>query len=394
MSALPRQQYTIPELHDMLVARIDHIAQLYAPEAPGAYHDGGDYWTLNPGRADRTVGSFVVHLSGPKAGRWKDFATGEGGDLFDLIRLATGCSMSDAIREGRAILGLQDMSPADLRRREAQAADLRAKREDEARQQADMAERVRRQAQAIWLSAEADLRGTPVWHYLRDARGIDLAALPRMPTAIRYLRECFYQHREVDAETGEVLHDIRARLPAMVATAVDRQGRTVALHRTYLGLSPVTGRWGKADVPVTKKVMGKYSGAAIRVWSGIGPRGGKPGPLAEVAPGTRIYIAEGIEDALSAALAVPAARVLSAISLTNLGRVVLPGNVSEVTLIADQDENPQARAALTDAIEAHRRSGRTVRVWQNRHGGKDLNDRLRQAAEAAEGGIDVAQEES
>ena len=71
--------------------------------------------------------------------------------------------------------------------------------------------------------------------------------------------------------------------------------------------------------------------------------------------------------------------MLVAISLGNLGQMRLPATVSEVTLIADMDDNATATAQLAHAIEAHRAAGRRVRIWQNHHGGKDLIDALRAA---------------
>jgi len=366
-----RHAYTLPEINDMLTARADDVARHYAPEVRGSYSNGQQYFTLNPGRPDTRVGSFWINLSGPHAGRWRDMATGQGGDLIDLIALALNCSKSDAIREARAYLGLSHDDPARARRREAEIARQKvARAEAEARRAADL-DRVRAQALAIWLSAQADIAGGPVGAYLA-ARGIDLAALPRPVTALRYLPDCYY--KLLDPETGEI---IERRLPAMVACAVNLRGKTQALHRTYLGIHPRSGLWSKADLPNPKKVMGPQQGAAIRVWSGIGPRGGKPGPLAEAPPGARVMIAEGIEDALVAAIACPEARVLAAINLDNLGRVELPASVTEVTLIADNDAGEQARAMFDRAVAAHAAQGRTVRVWRNARGGKDLNDALR-----------------
>lgn len=41
----------------------------YAPPRGEWNEDRGLYFTLNPGRADRSVGSFIVALGGEKAGR-------------------------------------------------------------------------------------------------------------------------------------------------------------------------------------------------------------------------------------------------------------------------------------------------------------------------------------
>lgn len=368
---LSRPAYTLDELKGMLLQQRHAVARHYAPPRAGTYDDRGLYWTLNPGRADRNVGSFVIDLDGPRPGRWNDYATGQHGDLIDLIALSLGCSISDAVREARSYLGLSHDSPEDVARRKA-AAERSARLAEEARQKhAADRERRSRAALALWLSAEARIASTPVEYYLRDARGIDLRQLGRAPGALRYHPECFYKH--VDRETGEVFE---GRWPAMLAIVNDGQGRAVACHRTWLALDR-TGRWNKAPLPKAKKVLGEYGGASIHLWRGIGPRGGKGKPLSDAPPGSHVFVSEGIEDALSCAILLPDARVIAAISLSNFGAVHLPSSISSVTLIADQDEGAEARAALDRAIAAHAKAGRTVRVWRNGDGGKDLNDALR-----------------
>lgn len=53
--------------------------------------------------------SLGVHLSGTKAGVWRDFAQDVGGDLIDLFMHVRGCSLAEAIREAKAYLGVQDV---------------------------------------------------------------------------------------------------------------------------------------------------------------------------------------------------------------------------------------------------------------------------------------------
>lgn len=375
---MTRPAYTIDEIKAMLAERAGDVARNYAPRAEGSYHSGHEYWTLNPGRADRRVGSFVVYVSGPKAGRWRDFAmsgTEAHGDMIDLIRLSLGCDLREAIRDARRWLGLDYEAPEDVARRKARAADY-AKRQREAAQE-EAAKRARRAkaAQALWLSAQPALRGTPAEHYLRQTRGIDLAALGRQPGALRYHPALKYTH--VDQDTGEVFE---GTYPAICAIINDLRGNVVAVHRTYLAYDPKRATWDKAPVPAPKKVLGDYGGALIQISRGTmdqGPRGGRAPALRDCKPGAHVFITEGIEDALSVCMVLPHVRVGAAISLSNLGQVVLPRAVTRVTLVADRDDNDTARAALTRAIEAHARAGREVRLWQNTHGGKDLNDALR-----------------
>jgi len=368
---MTRQTFTIDDIKNMLIDQLESVVARYAPPADGSFEKFGKYYTLNPGRADRTVGSFVINMSGARRGYWHDFAMQSGGDILDLIKLAVQTDNSGALREARTFLGLSTQNPADAARNAAAASRAKAARAKAEQDERGKAERRAKGAHAMWLSGKAQLRGSPVESYLRDTRGIDLATLGRQPGALRYLPECIYY--DECAETGEVTE---ARLPAMAALICDWKGRPCAVHRTYLAIG-ADGRWGKAPVRAPKKVLGQYAGAAINLWRGIGPRGGKPASLPQCPPGSHVLIAEGVEDALSVVMLLPAARVVAAISLSNLGAVRLPKNVSGVTLVADMDENETARAQLSRAVDAHRKAGRTVRLFQNRWGGKDLNDALR-----------------
>jgi len=56
-------------------------------------------------------GSLGVHLSGPKAGVWADFQSGETGDLIDLWSVARGLTLSAALDEARSWLGISRPAP-------------------------------------------------------------------------------------------------------------------------------------------------------------------------------------------------------------------------------------------------------------------------------------------
>lgn len=381
--AQARQTYSIEEIKELIVARMGEFAYHYAPPAKGSYEDKGKYFTLNPGRADRSVGSFVVYLSGHKAGKWEDFATGQHGDVFDLIGLSLGLGqMTDQLKEARSFLGLRTDSPEEARQREVALANARARRaEAEAQAKRDQ-DKASRRAEAMWLAAEPNIKGTPVDLYLKG-RGIDLATIGHQPRALRYLAKCRYSFE--DKSTGEL---IEFDGPAMLAAMTNLQGRIVAVHRTYLAIDPMTGRWGKVKIPhpsaegeflPAKKVYAWGDGCAIRLSSGLGPKSGKGAPLNRCPPGTKVYIAEGIETALSARILKPEARVLAAYSLSNMGKVGLPPEVTEVVLITDHDLAEQAQAQLAEAIEAHRKAGRLVRIWKSDRPGEDLNDALMRA---------------
>ncbi|WP_112312510.1 DUF7146 domain-containing protein [Pseudogemmobacter bohemicus] len=404
MSYEPRQQVSIETIKDRLLAQIDSVVSRYAPEAPGAFHKGSLYFTLNPGRVDNNVGSFCIHMSGPDAGRWVDFAcapagSGRGkyltGDLIDLIGMSLGLTHArDALAEARRFLGLETEDPATRRQREEHAARLKREREAQVVDRAAQLLKKQKKAEALWLSGQRELRGSPVDLYLKG-RGIDLSLLGHAPGAIRYHPECFYvpdvREEHVDPDSGEVsfrrVKGKAVRMPAML-TAIALKGRIIDCHRTYLALGE--RGWVKADLPDAKKVFSDYTGGSIRLCNGLGPRGGRGAALSQCPPGTRVFIAEGIENGLSGVMlrhlaGLDPERVIAAGSIWNLGEVELPANVSEVILAADNDQGAQAQAQLAEAVAKHKRAGRVVRVWKSRIPGEDLNDALRRVLKEMEG---------
>ena len=56
--------------------------------------------------------SLSIRLNGAKRGLWKDFATDEGGDLLDLWAAAKGMSITEAMVDAKAYLGVRDDMPA------------------------------------------------------------------------------------------------------------------------------------------------------------------------------------------------------------------------------------------------------------------------------------------
>jgi hypothetical protein len=210
--------------------------------------------------------------------------------------------------------------------------------------QADLARRVG-VARQIWDKA-IPAAGTPVQAYLRS-RGIDLADIP--PT-LRYARLRHPGTRE--------LYD------SMVA-AVGYGGPPTAIHRTFLA----PGGSGKARLPDdldAKMSLGPVRGLPIRLDATSD---------ADAAAGT-LAVAEGIENALVAVheFGQPA---WSSISAGNMPLLLIPDDVSLVTILADHDP-----VGLSKAREAGRlwtASGRTVRLAVPPTPGCDFNNLLKAA---------------
>ena len=86
-----------------LGARAEEVCRRYLPH--GRKH--GRYWTAGDIRGARGRSLFVRLAPPGTPGKWTDAATGEHGDLLDLIRIASGAgSLRAALAEARAFLSL------------------------------------------------------------------------------------------------------------------------------------------------------------------------------------------------------------------------------------------------------------------------------------------------
>jgi hypothetical protein len=154
------------------------------------------------------------------------------------------------------------------------------------------------------------------------------------------------------------------------------------VHRTWLGERP-DGGVGKAPLENPKMTLGPFRGDCIRLW-----RGASGKPLKDALPGETVLIGEGLKDALTTACAAPEYRTLCAISLSNLGAVVLPPAISTIIILA-QNDPPCSVAAktLTRAIDLLRCQGRRIKIARPPAPYKDINDLQRaHTAEARVGG--------
>lgn len=320
---------------------------------------------LNPRRGDRHPGSFVIWTEGDGVGAWCDYALGDTakGDVYGLIQYLQGLSAwidaywwaLDFLGLGRGQVRTAAQATLDAERAEADRLAGIAKAKSEADGRA-------KKALGLWLKCQKDIRDTPAWTYLTQARGLPLERLAKPLGAIRF--HPGLQH--IDQATGEV-----TEWPAMVSAMSHwRDGQVRAAHRTYLAADGL----GKAPVTVAKKMTGVAAGCAIRVSKGAG--GLTPEEAGRQGVSAPLVITEGIEDAATAAIAQPDMRVWAAGSLAGMRGLEWPACASAVVLVADNDwDTPEAITAF-ERVEAHWRgmaAGRVLKVVRAQTG-KDLND--------------------
>jgi hypothetical protein len=356
----------------------DNAAAIGRQMLPGAREEGGKY--LVCGDVTGAAGdSLVLHISGTKAGLWKDWAANEGGDMLDLIGATQGLTgKAEQVAMAKRLLGIEDQwsprgaapDPAEQARRAEQLRQMRARRQAE--QLVERQKSIKR-AKGLYLSA-VPIAGTPAEGYLL-ARGLrplggsaspDGSATARhaakvenagWPNALRY-------HAEV--WNG----DVGGKRPALVAPIMIASGEQVATHRIWLAHDEARG-WIKLDVPKPKKVMGPMWGGFVPIAKGASGR-----PMSRMPEDEPVYVTEGIEDALVVRMARPGARVIAAVALGNIGAIVLPAAARRLVIVADRDDKQAAIDALERSIAAQQARGLDVRLCMPPVEFKDLNDWL------------------
>ncbi|MBG0792501.1 toprim domain-containing protein [Methylocystis sp. H62] len=266
----------------------------------------GNYWIV--GDVNNHAGrSLYVRLKGPLSGKgargkWADGATGEHGDLLDLIAAREGFgSFRDTLHEARRFLRTPRESPPELRDGQPSERDTIAL------------------ARKIW-AASRSIAGTPAEAYLR-ARKIT-ADLD--PASLRYHPALFYRERP-----GAVPRT----LPALVAAVTDHRGEITGVHRTFL--DPM--RKDKARVSSPRRSLGAILGHGVRF-----------GKIDEV-----VLIGEGIETVLSLKSALPELPMVAALSAGHLAAWKFPPGLCRLIVASDNDAAGRGAAgSLVERAEA------------------------------------------
>jgi hypothetical protein len=283
----------------------------------------------NPGR------SLFVRLTGPTsgpgtAGKYTDAATGDHGDLLDIIRERTGITrFPDLLAEARAHLGRPaPVVPDNLSPRKTKTPGGTP------------------EAAARLYTASVPITGTLAETYLR-ARGITCGATS---SALRFHPKCW--HRD-EGQTESLPR------PALIAAVTDGAGGLQGVHRTWLAPD---GK-DKAQVEIQRRAMGHLLGNAVRLT-----------PCNDI-----LVVGEGIETMLSVREAAPGLPTWAALSSGHLGALLLPPGLQRLYIAIDRD--PAGHRAAERLSARANEAGIEPRVLEPRHG--DFNDDLRADGAAA-----------
>lgn len=270
----------------------------------------GRYWLVGDARNTPGRSLYVRLAPSPDgrgaAGKWTDAATGDHGDLLDIIAAASGHhSLRDTLDEARRFLSLP--------RPELPAAISPQRRSKAPSGTPEAARRL--------FGASRPIASTVVEAYLRK-RGLgDLSATD----ALRFHPHCYYRPSEEDPP------GTRTAWPAMIAAVTDDSGTLTGVHRTWL--DPATT--DKAPIATPRRAMGHLLGHGVR----FGDAG------AVMAAG------EGIETMASLRSLVPALPMIAGLSAAHLAAISFPTMLRR--LYAVRDDDPAGESAMqTLAVRA------------------------------------------
>lgn len=350
----------VSDIEEMLASRVESLCfELF----PNGRKDGHEFRVGSlAGEPGQSLAVRLIDGAKP-AGTWRDFNPGcvsrDRGDLLWLVACALfGGDLGKAVQWAKSWLHLDDRDPARIERHRLEAQQRAVDRAQEA---ADRLRRTIASARKRWHIG-VPIAGTPVETYLAG-RGIDLRQLGRQPGALRFNPRVQHGYGD-DAQI----------LPAMLAMINNLAGEHIATHRTWLVVEPggTVRKAGPRDgVPKPKKVLGPFEGGHIALWKGAcGTM-----PLRDIPAGTDVYVSEGIEDGLTAAMARPALRVIAGISVANMAALELPPQLGWLVILAQNDPpGSEAEATLRRAIATQRSRGVRVKVARPPPGVKDLNE--------------------
>ena len=257
----------------------------------------GRYWLVGD-VANNKGRSLFVRLSGPDhgkgaAGKWTDAASGQHGDLLDLIGLNRGLDrLRDTLDEARAFLALP---PDPLPPRQDRLPAPRGSPESARR----------------LYAMSGPIGGTLAQAYLHGRR---ITAVPHSDP-LRFHPCCYYRPDE-DSPTET--------WPALIAAVTDLGGTVTGAHRTWLDPS---GR-DKAPIASPRRAMGHLLGHGVRF-----------GMAADV-----MAAGEGIETMLSLRMILPTLPMVAALSANHLAALLVPTTLRRLYVAHDSD--PAGNAAM------------------------------------------------
>lgn len=276
------------DLSRQLARNAEAVCRHYLP----AGQRDGRYWSVGDVHGAKGH-SLYVRLSGPDhgkgaGGKWTDAATGEHGDLLDLIGAHCGhTTLADTLAEARRFLSLPQPRVAI---------------EDTARVPHGSPAAARR-----LFAASRPIGATIAEQYLRT-RGISGVRTERW---LRFHPRCWVRRGPDDPA------DTARALPALIAAITDADGIITGVQRTWLDPLGCT----KARLARPRRALGTLLGNGVRF--------GAAGPV--------MIFGEGVETVLSLRMALPRMPMIAGLSANHLAALTFPAPLRRLYVAREAD---------------------------------------------------------
>lgn len=270
----------------------------------------GRYWMVGDvaGTPGRSLYVRLFETDRGEVGNWVDAATGERGDLIDLIRLNQRHGrLDETIDEAERFLSLPPSAAVEIGKTAAEPP-ARAGSPTAARR---------------LFAASKPIIGTLAASYLQSRGIAHVADLP----ALRFHARCYYRPNDDDVPGTP------GAFPALIASVTDDGDVQTGTHRTWLSPSGSM----QAAVASPRRAMGNILGNAIRF-----------GHVQDV-----MAAGEGIETMLSLREVLPTLPLAAATSSSHLAAIQFPQGLRRLYVARDRDAaGDAAYAILTERTQA------------------------------------------
>lgn len=312
-----------------------------------------------------TRGSMVVNIAGPKAGQWKDFESGQGGDIISLVQREKSLNLKEAVTYLADILNVRPHQGNRPHHKTISPGQFNAQLQSQLQTTTqDSLAQIKENAMRLNAVSELNLKSKPIegtlaQSYLQQERHIK----GPLPPDLRYIPKgttFMYQ-----GERRTLQHD------SLAAFGRNQEGRLSSVQLTKLDIQG-------------KRALSTDGAKLNKIHYGIAK--GSFVLLQEGKSNDPVFIAEGVETALSIKQASVKGTIVASMGIYNMANYQGSQKVQEssfkqkIIICADNDDhksNSQTHKVIEHTKNHFESQEKSVAIIKPNSPGDDLNDVLK-----------------
>jgi len=325
-----KTQYNLSEINELLHQNAESVAMNVLGKPKRRNGTNLFYGSKN--------GSLAVTISGQYQGTWKDFDTGEKGNMLGLVQKEMNLDFKNALEEAAKLVNYipGNITHVPQKTQEKSRLPISTELTDYQKSQIQRAKKI--------ANESVPIKETLAEKYLTNTRGIKQNS---WPSDVRF-------HAGIYSKINGGKH------PALVLVARDKKQNIQSIQAIYLDEETQN----KADVAVKKQTIGTPKGAMFCANS-------------QEKSNTAI-ICEGPEDALSIAKSITNTDVFACFGKSNFVNLPKVNDYQKVLLALDNDgKKPEEMPNIIEAAKQIANAETTVLLAQPKNIKQDYNDMLK-----------------